>query len=39
MQNIQGVIDAIYCRINENKKPTPGPSQEGKKRAEKSRKT
>ena len=31
VQNTQGVLEEIYCWINENKKPTPSPSQEGKK--------
>ena len=31
VQNTQGVLDEIYCWINENRRPTPSPSQEGKK--------
>ena len=31
VQNTQGVLEEIYCWINENRRPTPSPSQDGNK--------
>jgi very-short-patch-repair endonuclease len=39
VQNTQGVLEEIYCWVNENRKPTPDPSQEGKEGEEKSKRT